>query len=347
MRKMPKKEKKKSWKERQRERQIKQQRAQEAHQIQREREAKRKPRQWPKGKILVAVCLLVLILGAYGIWQYTKTSTPSDETPPVIPTSQIIYISPDGQVSPSTAPISNVGNSHYTFTADIYNSIILGRDNIVIDGANHALQGTGVYGSRGIDLTGRSNVTITNLKIKGFDYGIYLSSASNNVLSQNDLTNNYCGIWIVVSSNNNVISGNNIANNEMYGIWLKESSNNKISENEMISHANYTIYIRSSSDTTVSANHIANSNLGIFIYEASNNFLYHNNFVDNRVHVSNSASTNVWDNGYPSGGNYWSDYEEKYPDAEELEGSGIWNTPYIIDENNQDNYPLMNLWILD
>ena len=175
MRKMPKKEKKKSWKERQRERQIKQQRAQEAQKIQREREAKRKPRQWPKGKILAAVCLLIIIFGAYGIWQYTKTSTPSDETPPVIPTSQIIYISPDGQVSPSTAPISNVGNSHYTFTADIYNSIILGRDNIVIDGANHALQGTGVYGSRGIDLTGRSNVTITNLKIKGFDYGIYLS----------------------------------------------------------------------------------------------------------------------------------------------------------------------------
>ena len=346
MRKMPKKEKKKSWKEIQRERQVKQQRAEEARQIEREREAKRKPRQLPKGKILVTACVLVIIFGAYGIWQYTESSTPSDETPPVIPTGEIIYIGPDGQVVPSAAPILNVGNNHYTFTADIYNSIILGRDNIVIDGANHALQGTGVYGSRGIDLTGRSNVTITNMKIEGFDYGVYLSSASHNVLSQNDLTNNYCGIWIVVSSNN-IISGNNMANNEMYAIWLKDSSNNKISENEMISHANYTIYIRSSNNTTISANRIANSNLGIFLYQASNNILYHNNFIDNRVHISNSDSTNVWDNGYPSGGNYWSDYQEGYPDAEELDGSGIWNTPYVIDENNQDNYPLMNLWILD
>jgi len=339
---MPKKKKKKSWKERERERQIKQQSAQKAYQIQREREAKRKPRQWPKGKILVAVCLLILIFGAYGIWQYTTSFAPSDEMPPVTPTSGVIYIKPDGQVSPSTAPILNVGNNHYTFTADIYNSIIIGRDNIVIDGASYVLQGTGAYDSRGIDLTGRSNVTIINIQIKGFDYGVYLSTSSNNVLSQNDLTNNYCGIWLVVSSNNNIISGNNIENNEMYAMWLKESSNNKISENKITSHGNYTIYNRASNYNTFSANYIENNNLGIFLYESSNNILYHNNFIDNRNHVSNSASTNVWDNGYPSGGNYWSDYEEKYPDAEELEGSGIWNTPYVIDENNQDNYPLIN-----
>jgi parallel beta-helix repeat protein len=279
----------------------------------------------------------------YGAWQFTKPSAPIDETPPpVIPTGAIIYISPDGQVSPSTAPILNVGNSHYTFTADIYNSIIVGRDNIVIDGANHVLQGTGIYDSRGIDLTGIRNVTITDMKIKGFDYGVYLSSASYNVLSQNDLTSNYCGIWLVASSNGNIISGNNIANNEMYAIWLKESSNNKISENEITLHGNYTIYIRSSDSTTVSANYIADNRLGIFLYESSNNILYHNNFINNGEHVSNFDSTNVWDNGYPSGGNYWSGYEEKYPDAEELDGSGIWNTPYVIDENNRDNYPLMN-----
>jgi parallel beta-helix repeat protein len=349
MRKMPKKEKKKSWKEIQRERQIKQQRVQEAYQIQREREAERKPRKWPKGKIFVAVCLLVLILGVYGAWQFTKPAAPIDGTPtpsPVIPTGAIIYISPDGQVSPSTAPILNVGNSNYTFTADIYNSIIIGKDNIVIDGANHALQGTGVYDSRGIDITGRSNVTITNIKIKGFDYGVYLSSASNNVLSQNEVTYNYCGIWIVGSSNNNIISGNNIANNDMYAIWLKESSNNKISGNEITLHANYTIYIRASDSITISANNIAKNRLGIFLYDTSNNILYHNNFIDNQGACSSYTSTSVWNNGSPPEGNYWSDYKVRYSNATEVDGSGIWNTPYVIDENNQDNYPLVNPWSL-
>jgi len=68
---------KKSRKETQRERQIKQQRAQEAYRaqkesyrVQKEREAKRKPRRWPRGKILIAVCLVTLICVAYGAWQY-------------------------------------------------------------------------------------------------------------------------------------------------------------------------------------------------------------------------------------------------------------------------------------
>jgi parallel beta-helix repeat protein len=338
MRKMPKKEKKKSWKEIQRERQIKQQRVQEAHQIQREREAKRKPRKWPKGKIFVAVCLLVLILGVYGAWQYTKSSTPSDGTP-VIPTSGFIYIMPDGQVTPSTAPISNAGNSNYTFTADIYDPIVIKMDNIVIDGAGRALQGIGAYGSIGIDLTGRSGVTITNMKIKDFEIGVYLSAASLNILSQNNLTNNYCGIWIEASSNDNTISGNKITNNEMYGIWLKESSRNKISENELTLHTNYTIFIRSSENNNIFANYIADNNLGIFLSEASNNILYNNSFVDNRVHAADSASTNYWDKS--SIGNYWDDYLTRYSNATEVDNSGIGNTPYFIDEGNQDNYPLM------
>ena len=71
-----KKKKKKSWKERQRERQIRQQKAQEAYQIQREREAERKPRKWPKGKIVFGFCLIALIFGACGAWQYHNSLQP-------------------------------------------------------------------------------------------------------------------------------------------------------------------------------------------------------------------------------------------------------------------------------
>jgi len=63
-----------------------------------------------------------------------------------------------------------------------------------------------------------------------------------------------------------------------------------------------------------------------------------------QVYFPQSGYTNFWDEGYPSGGNYWSDYEYRYPNAEELDGSGMWNTSYVIDENNQDNYPLMGIW---
>jgi hypothetical protein len=39
-------------------------------------------------------------------------------------------------------------------------------------------------------------------------------------------------------------------------------------------------------------------------------------------------------------GNYWGDYEQTNPDAEEIVTTGIWNTPYGI-AGNTDNYPLM------
>jgi hypothetical protein len=85
---LPKKEKqkRKSWRERQRERQIRQQRAQEAYQIQRERDSEKRPRKWPKGKILGAVFLILLIFGGYGAWQYTQ---PSTEPPSINPTTPL------------------------------------------------------------------------------------------------------------------------------------------------------------------------------------------------------------------------------------------------------------------
>jgi len=56
---------------------------------------------------------------------------------------------------------------------------------------------------------------------------------------------------------------------------------------------------------------------------------------------------NVWDDGYPSGGNYWSDYDglDLYSGLYQNEtgSDGIGDNPYIIAENNQDRYSLMTL----
>jgi len=67
-----------------------------------------------------------------------------------------------------------------------------------------------------------------------------------------------------------------------------------------------------------------------------NNRIYHNDFVDNKKQVQSYSSSNVWDDGYPSGGNYWSDYN-----GYDSNHDGIGDTSYFIDENNTDHYPLM------
>ena len=46
---------------------------------------------------------------------------------------------------------------------------------------------------------------------------------------------------------------------------------------------------------------------------------------------------NRFDDGYPSGGNYWDDYT-----GADANKNGIGDTPYFIAENNQDTHPIMN-----
>jgi parallel beta-helix repeat protein len=224
----------------------------------------------------------------------------------IVKAESTIYIRADGSVE-GTDKIQRDGNV-YAFTGDISIDsgdcgIEVDRDNIVIDGAGFTLQGTAAYISRGIDLSSRSNVTVKNMEIRNFMDGIYL-----------------------VPSSNNTITGNYITANTDSGIWTAGVSNN------------------------ITGNHIANNNIGI-LFEGSHDLIYHNNFINNTKQVEDMCWTNPWlpssanilDDGYPSGGNYWSDYEGRYPNATELDDSGIWNTQYIIDENNQDNYPLMNI----
>jgi hypothetical protein len=77
---------------------------------------------------------------------------------------------------------------------------------------------------------------------------------------------------------------------------------------------------------------------------SSDNAIYCNNFIGNSQQVTSDGSPNAWDNG--SKGNYWSDYATRYPNASETDSSGVWNTPYVIDSNNIDRYPLKTQYIV-
>jgi parallel beta-helix repeat protein len=204
-----------------------------------------------------------------------------------------IYIRADGSVDPSSAPIFNVGNVSYTFTADISEPIVVERDNIVVDGAGHMLLGAG--SESGISLTGRSNVTIKNITIRAFEYGIYLNGSSGNTLSANRISNNTYSIFLDSSSNNGV-SANYMANNTYYGIYFINSSNNGVSANN-ITNNGYGILLDSSSNNGVSANYIANNTYyGIELYSASYNSISANNITNNNgygIYLYSSSNNGV------------------------------------------------------
>jgi parallel beta-helix repeat protein len=137
----------------------------------------------------------------------------------------------------------------------------------------------------------------------------------------------YVGIH-VKGGGSNSFTGNTLVNN-MAGMIFRDSSHNMINGNDVTCGANsWNLY----------------DNVGgILFANSSNNTIYHNNF---RIYYSNHAgdtfnSINVWDDGFPGGGNYWSDYLTKYPRAQMIGGSGIGNLSYVIDSKNIDRFPLM------
>ena len=74
----------------------------------------------------------------------------------------------------------------------------------------------------------------------------------------------------------------------------------------------------------------------MYIESSSSNEIFHNNFMDNYYQaVIYDNSVNAWDNGCE--GNYWSDYN-----GTDSNGDCIGDTPYVIDADNMDSYPLMN-----
>jgi parallel beta-helix repeat protein len=256
-----------------------------------------------------------------------------------------IAINADGNVTPSTAPIQQTGDT-YTLTGDVVGSISVLRSNTTFDGNGHSLIALGVgHGVEGLSVGGNPyssppvapgaiNVTVKNLLVKGSVYGISLVETTNALIFNNTVseTRNVpfqptAGIH-VEGGDSNIITGNNLMNNHN-GMSFLETQNNLIVGNNI------------ENSTAPST-----GGYGIVFWGASNNTIYHNNFMNNKVQAydysfNSPFSVNTWDNGYPSGGNYWSDYKTRYPRATEIDSSGIGDKLYVIDSNNTDRYPLM------
>jgi len=208
-------------------------------------------------------------------------------------------------------------------------------------------------GDCGIKVTtgSRNNIfgnTIVNNK-DGLDLIMsYYNTISDNIIKDN----NDCSINLS-GSNFNTIQKNNITNTKNNGISLTASSYCDIFDNIISNSANYGIYLFFALNNTIADNIIKENGYGMYIKNFSvmfenlsgyenlskiidtNNIIHHNKFIDNE-HNAYDEYNNIWDNGYPSGGNYWDDYT-----GEDTNDDGIGETPYDIPGGeNKDFYPL-------
>jgi parallel beta-helix repeat protein len=257
----------------------------------------------------------------------------------IVKAEDTIYIRADGTVE-GTDRILRDGNV-YIFTDNIVNqSIIVEKDDVVVDGAGYTLEGDGKISA--IWLENRRNVTIKNMQITHLGEGIRIMGyCENNAIIGNNFTDighktdTGNAIWITFGASDTTISGNNITGNRV-GIFVYMSGGTIISENSIAANAQG-IWISGTSNHII-RNNITDNNVGVSV-DFDTNIIHHNNFVNNTVQakVNEGLSTvNSWDDGVT--GNHWSSYN-----GTDSDGDGIGDTPYLIDESNQDNYPLMNV----
>jgi parallel beta-helix repeat protein len=195
------------------------------------------------------------------------------------------------------------------------------------------------------------NTITTNTK-----NGIYSWTSENTIITQNTITNNQESGINLYDSNGTIISENTITKNKAHGINIRGynySNNNIISDNHIENNKNGIVFEYACNNTITGNSIKSNTGWGLILnylgfynrhydfYPFSNNTFYHNNFVNNQQvlysvedQIDKNLTTDNWDNGLE--GNYWSNYN-----GTDTEGDGIGDTTYILNENNQDNYPLM------
>ena len=200
----------------------------------------------------------------------------------------------------------------------------------------------------GINIGGYSdnNMILDNNISFNKNYGIHISYSEGNTISNNTISSNKLESGLrLVSSNNNTISGNTISLNKQDGVFLSSSNNNTISGNTISLNNESGIILRSSCINTISENLISlNGYESIYLYQHSDgNFLYFNNFINNTMEPYDE-SNNIWNNEYPAGGNYWSDYtgtDDYHGSKQDIPGGdNIGDVPYRFSWG-RDSYPLI------
>jgi parallel beta-helix repeat protein len=206
-------------------------------------------------------------------------------------------------------------------------------------------------------------------------HGVLLAHSNNCLIENVSLSHNIRGLQVVISDNSTLV-GNNISDCEESGIVLTSSRNHRIINNAIernqwgvwfsfsprllalrtthntvkgnyIKKNHYGIHFSESHNNTISNNVISENEYGLQIINSNSNSIYHNNFLNNTFQVTALGSNffNTWDNGYPSGGNQWSDYSsvdvKKGLYQNESGSDGIGDTSYLIHDSDFDRYPLV------
>jgi len=239
--------------------------------------------------------------------------------------------------------------------------VLIGSNGTKIENNNFSSKGGDIYfgEQEGITAVGDcSNNRICLNNMTGAKSDIFFRGGSNNCITMNNMHGASIGLYFndlsIVESNyliessigaayctNCVLTSNSI--NNSYGLGM--SGSGFLVDSNIIIGCYSGIGLNQVSQSLIRSNYVMGCEIGINIFSSENNIFYRNDLVANHYQVSGQLGSNIWDNGYPSGGNYWSDYvsfDLNHGPFQNISGRDeMGDTPYVIDANNRDKYPLI------
>ena len=332
----------------------------------------------PRNIMVIALSILIISLVSSGAWLYQVLSVAST---PALTRDNYEDLFPTLIVTEDTV-----------LTEDHFGEVYIEADGITLDGNGHTITGSGewmwnstqrMWGTAwGIVIDGRRGVTVKNCRVTNFAVGVKLFGSDGNILLNNTVYETaWGGISISFSVNNTLLDNTVYGTKEVVGAGfsVEMSFGNTFKgnvaydngigfglgefEREIFEEVRSFVPKKCEGNVFEANTARANTQAGFHIGSLPmnppfSNVFFHNNFIDNAIQVGVPLGyANTWDDGYPSGGNYWSDYE-----GVDADGDGIGDTQYVIssvswefdeerdepflvsgepDGNNVDRFPLM------
>jgi parallel beta-helix repeat protein len=185
----------------------------------------------------------------------------------------------------------------------------------------------------GIRLRGDNN-TVTGNKILSNALGIYFKDANYGTISQNTINGTVAPTPLIGTVGTDIAPFN-------YSLWKNEFS-------QELLHIDVAGIIVGGNDNTVFDNDVTNNWNGVNIGPGGGNVFFNNNIHNNTLREATGWRGNLWNNSYPTGGNYWGGYTgiDVYsgPNQDQPGSDGIGDTGYTAFPSWMeivDNYPLM------
>jgi parallel beta helix pectate lyase-like protein/copper-binding protein NosD len=229
----------------------------------------------------------------------------------------------------------------------------IGNDGLILNaGTDTTITGNNFdnEGGLGVYSAGTNGLLASGNQLSNDSYAFFLNGGINAVIVGNTALNDRDGGLSASAVYGLDVAGNNIsfqAAPDLTTIDLLNVNGFAVTGNHLFQD-NQAVLVAGFGAGTIVGNEFVFDNVSVNIQGQIQAQTWHNDFVSDARWLLNNTPALAWDNGYPIGGNFWSNYtgtdsfsgpQQNIPGAD-----GIGDQPLVLVASDIDRYPLMTAW---